>query len=272
MPVIELTHGPVEYRRTAGDPDLAPLVFLHEGLGCVAMWARFPDALARATGRSALIYSRHGYGGSGPARVPRPVTYMEEEASRVLPELLDRLALDRPVLVGHSDGASIALLHASERPVAGLVLLAPHVFVEPETLAGVAAAGTSYRDGPLARRLAGFHDDPDATFHSWADVWLSPAFREWNIEDRLPAIDDPVLVIQGEHDQYGTVRQLRAIEEGVGGPVRRVEIAECGHSPHLERPAETREAVVRFLAPAGTDPGPGHPSLVAPATPGPVLS
>ncbi|MFB7483861.1 alpha/beta fold hydrolase [Streptomyces anulatus] len=248
MPEIELKRGPVEYRRIAGRDDLAPLVFLHEGLGCVAMWGRFPDALARASGRPALVYSRHGYGGSGPARTPRPVTYLREEATDVLPELLDRLGLERPVLVGHSDGASIALLHAGVRPVSALVLIAPHVFVEPETLAGIVAARAAYRDGPLAGRLAGFHDDPDTAFHSWADVWLSPAFRDWNIEDELHGVEAPVLLIQGERDQYGTVRQLHAVERGVAGPARLVEPAGCGHSPHLERPAETLEAVAGFLA------------------------
>ncbi|MFH0245584.1 alpha/beta fold hydrolase [Streptomyces sp. HK10] len=247
MPEIELTDGPIEYRLIDGPADREPLVFLHEGLGCVAMWGRFPDTLARAVGRPALVYSRHGYGGSGPVDGPRPVTYMHREASRVLPELVERLSLERPVLVGHSDGASIALLYAADRPVTGLVLLAPHVFVEPETLAGIRAARELYRESGLAGRLARFHDDPDATFRSWSDVWLSRAFRDWNIEDRLPHVEAPVLLVQGDRDQYGTVRQLRAVEEGAAGPVERAEIEHCGHSPHLERPEETLEAAVDFL-------------------------
>ncbi|MEU8872181.1 alpha/beta hydrolase [Streptomyces javensis] len=248
MTVIELRDGPVEYRRIEGRADLRPLVFLHEGLGCVAMWARFPHALARATGRPALVYSRHGYGGSGPARVPRPVTYLHNEATRVLPELLDRLSVANPVLVGHSDGASIALLYASERPVSATVALAPHVFIEPETLAGIRRARASFDAGELSRRLARFHDAPATVFGAWSDVWLSPKFRGWNIEGSLPGITSPTLLIQGDRDQYATLRQLDTLEKGLGGSSQRVEFTHCGHSPHLERPQETQDAIVRFLS------------------------
>lgn len=246
MPEIELRGGPVEYRYIEGTGALAPLVFLHEGLGCTAMWGRFPDLVARATGRAAVVYSRHGYGGSAPAGATRPVTYLHDEAE-VLAELVSRLSLDRPVLVGHSDGASISLLYGAEHPVGGLVLLAPHVFVEPETVAGVTAAREAYRSGELARHLAGFHDSPDRAFHSWAAVWLSAEFRDWNIEGALPAIKAPVLLIQGREDQYGTARQLRAVQTGVSGPADCLEIPDCGHSPHLQCPDETADAVVRFL-------------------------
>jgi pimeloyl-ACP methyl ester carboxylesterase len=248
VPRTELHNGPVEYRWTHGPARPGPpLVFLHEGLGCVATWKRFPDTVARASGRSGMLYSRHGYGGSGPAPGRRPVTYLHDEATRVLPELLDRLALAGPLLVGHSDGASIALLHAAEHPVAGLVLMAPHVFVEPETLAGIAAARAAYREGGLARRLAGFHDDAETAFRSWTGVWLSEEFRRWNIEGVLPDVQCPVLLVQGDADQYGTVRQLDAIEAGVAGPTRRVVLPHCGHSPHLEQPAKTCEAMTDFL-------------------------
>ncbi len=247
MPYAELSGGPVEYRWTGGAAGPGPLVFLHEGLGCVAMWGRFPDAVARATGRRGVAYSRHGYGGSGPAPEPRPAGYLHDEAARVLPELLDRLSVERPVLIGHSDGASIALLHAAEHPVAGLVLMAPHVFVEAETLAGIAAARAAYREGGLARSLNGFHDDADTAFRSWTDVWLSPAFRAWNIEGVLARIECPVLLVQGEADQYGTTRQLDAIEAGVAGPVRRLVLPDCGHAPHLEQPRATVDAVAAFL-------------------------
>ncbi|WP_158889182.1 alpha/beta fold hydrolase [Amycolatopsis anabasis] len=244
---IELRNGPIEYRWIDGDPALPPLVFLHEGLGCVALWSRFPEWAARATGRAALVYSRYGYGSSAPAKAPRPVGYLHEEADRVLPELLTASRIDRPVLIGHSDGASIALLHAASHPVSAVVALAPHVFVEPETLAGITAATDAYRAGSLARRLARYHDDPDGTFWSWAEVWLSPEFRDWNLENLLPGIDRPVLLIQGEQDQYGTVRQLEAIERGVSGPVKRVELADCGHAPHLAHPGTTVAAVADFL-------------------------
>lgn len=250
MPHVDLENGPIEYRWTSPDaaPGGPPLVFLHEGLGCVATWRRFPDAVARACGRRGLVYSRYGYGGSGPAAVPRPVGYLHDEATHVLPALLHRLSTDRPVLVGHSDGASIALLHAAAHPVAALVLMAPHVFVEPETLAGIEAARESYREGGLARRLAGFHDDAETAFRSWTGVWLSEEFRTWNIEGALRHVRCPVLLIQGDGDQYGTVRQLEAIEAGVTGPVQRVLLPRCGHSPHLEQPAATRDAVADFLA------------------------
>lgn len=244
---LALRDGPIEYRRVEGDPELAPVVFLHEGLGCVATWGRFPDDVGRASGRTVVAFSRHGYGGSGPARLPRSVHYLHDEASGPLPQLLDCLGLEAPVLVGHSDGASIALIHAASRPVSGLVLLAPHVFVEPETLAGLRAAVARYRRGDLAGRLAQFHADPAATFRGWSEVWLRPEFREWNIEALLPRIDCPVLVIQGEDDQYGTARQLDAVEAGVAGPVRRLDLAECGHAPHTEQPARTLQALVGFL-------------------------
>jgi pimeloyl-ACP methyl ester carboxylesterase len=247
VPHVELADGPVEYRWIDGSADLAPLVFLHEGLGCAAMWSRFPDQVAAAAGRSALIYSRHGYGGSGQLRGCRPVTYMHHEADQVVPELFAALRIDRPVLVGHSDGASISLLHAAGHPVAGLALLAPHVFVEPETLSGIQAALAAYRDGKLADRLARFHDDPDATFLSWSGIWSSPEFRSWNIEDCLPTVDCPALLIQGMQDQYGTSRQLDVIQKGVTGWTDRVEIEDCGHSPHLDQPEHVADTIVDFV-------------------------
>ena len=175
-----------------------------------------------------LVYSRHGYGRSAPTVLPRQVTYMHHEADVVLPEVLARFALEPPVLVGHSDGASIALLYAGAgHPVAGLVLIAPHVFVEDVTVSSIARARDTYAQTDLRDRLARHHDDVDATFWGWNDIWLLPAFRSWNIEDCLGAISCPVLLVQGDADPFGTTAQLDAIEAGVAGPV--AAFARAGH-------------------------------------------
>ena len=236
----------------AADPSdgRPPLVFLHEGLGSIDLWRSFPDAVRAATGApTTVVYSRHGYGRSDPVGEPRPVSYMHTEADEVLPALLAHLGIERSVLVGHSDGASIALLHAgAEHPVAGLVLLAPHVMVEDESVAGIAAAREAYEHGGLRRRMVRHHVDVDATFRGWNDVWLSPAFRSWDITDRLGAIDAPVLAVQGSQDQYGTLAQLDAIEHGVKGPFTRLVIPGAGHAPHLDAPTETLAAITTFIA------------------------
>ncbi|MFE9748349.1 alpha/beta fold hydrolase [Saccharothrix saharensis] len=238
----------------AGGSDLPALVFLHEGLGCAATWGRFPDRVARATGREVLVYSRHGYGGSGPAETPRTPRYMHDEALDVLPELLDRLELHRPALIGHSDGASIALLHAAKHPVDRVVVIAPHAFVEAKTLAGIRRAVDLYTEGPLRSGLAKIHDDPDVTFAAWTGIWLSRAFRSWDIAAELTTVDAPVLMVQGDRDQYGTTAQLDAVERAVRGRTSRVEIADCGHQPHLEQPDEVLVVIEHFLrADVGVD-------------------
>jgi pimeloyl-ACP methyl ester carboxylesterase len=226
------------------------LVFLHEGLGSIGLWRSFPDDVCRACGdRELLVYSRQGYGHSAAAPGPRPVSYMHDEADKVLPALVGQLGIDRPVLVGHSDGASIALLYAGAgRPVRALVLLAPHVFVEDRSIEGIEAARRAYRDGDLATRLGRHHDDPDATFRGWNDVWLSPGFRSWNIEDRLPVVTCPVLLVQGDADPYGSIAQLDALERGVAGPCRRIVLPGVGHAPHAEAPSETLAVVGGFVA------------------------
>jgi pimeloyl-ACP methyl ester carboxylesterase len=235
--------------RGSGDGAGPPLVFLHEGLGSVDLWRDFPDAVrGRLGGPPTLVYSRRGYGRSDPADLPRPVGYMHHEADVVLPAMLARCGLDRPVLVGHSDGASIALLHAGAgRPVAALVLIAPHVFVEDVTVAAIAGARDDYAATDLRDRMVRHHDDADATFWGWNDVWLDPAFRSWNIEDRLPDVACPVLLVQSEHDPYGTAAQLDAIEAGVQGPVRRLEVPGESHAPHLDAAGAVVAAVVDFL-------------------------
>jgi pimeloyl-ACP methyl ester carboxylesterase len=224
------------------------LVLLHEGLGCVELWRRFPEALRNATGRRVVVSSRVGYGHSGPAPLPRPVTYMHDEADVGLPALLDAVAIELPVIVGHSDGASIALLAAGAGvPVAGLVVLAPHVIVEEVTVASIAAARTAYDTGDLRARLARYHDHVDNAFRGWNDVWLSPAFRAWDITDRLPAIDAPILAIQGTDDPYGTLRQVDLIEACVAGPVERLVLPGVGHAPHLEAPEAVLNAITAFV-------------------------
>jgi pimeloyl-ACP methyl ester carboxylesterase len=233
----------------AGAEHRPPLVFLHEGLGSIAQWRSFPADVRRGVGEPAtVVYSRHGYGSSAVVDQARTPDYMHHEADVVLPELLVELGIRRPVLVGHSDGASIALLYAGAgRMVAGLVLLAPHVFVEDRSIAGIAAARVAFAETDLSERLARYHHDAESTFRGWNDVWLSPEFRSWNIEDRLRWIDCPALLLQGAEDQYGTLAQLDAIERGVTGPCRRVVVPGVGHSPHLEAADATRDVVVAFI-------------------------
>jgi len=228
-------------------------VFLHEGLGSVELWRTFPDQVrAAAGGPTTLVYSRAGYGRSSPVERPWPVGYMHREALEVLPELLARLGLERPVLIGHSDGASIALLHAgSGHPVAGLVLLAPHVVVEDVSVAGIAAAAAAYRSTGLRERLARYHDDVDGVFWGWNDVWRSAAFRDWNIEPVLAGIDAPVLAVQGDADEYGTLAQLDAIEAGVRGPFERLVVPGAGHVLHSGDATALVEAVGRFVRSLG---------------------
>ncbi len=240
----------LEVRRLAPTrAGLPTLVFLHEGLGCAELWRGFPQDLAAATGCGAVVYSRYGYGRSDPFTEPRTMRYMHEEAARSLPVLLDRLDVAEPLIVGHSDGASIALLYASAptRPVAGLALLAPHVFVEDLSIAAIEAARRAYLEGDLRERLARYHEDPDATFFGWNDVWLSPEFRTWNIEEALGSVTCPVLVVQGTADPYGTLAQVRAVAAGVRGDFGEVTIDGCGHAPHLGAPEETLLAVARFV-------------------------
>jgi pimeloyl-ACP methyl ester carboxylesterase len=247
---VEVTGGRLEVDVTSGDDRLPTLIFLHEGLGSIDLWRGFPDEVRDRTGEHpVVVYSRHGHGRSAPSVMPRPVDYMHHEADVVLPELLAALAVDRPVLIGHSDGASIALLHAGDgHPVAGLVCLAPHVFVEPESIAGVAAARRAFEEGNMVRRMALYHDDPVATFRGWNDVWASDDFRNWNIEDRLPGVTAPVLVVQGLGDQYGTVEQVDRIGAGVNGRSERLVIHGAGHAPHLDARESVVESIARFVS------------------------
>ncbi|HZD23732.1 MAG TPA: alpha/beta hydrolase [Acidimicrobiia bacterium] len=227
----------------------APIVFLHEGLGSVDLWRRFPGNVTTATGRQGLIYSRYGNGWSTPLREPRRPDYMHEEASHVLPKVLDRFVNGAPVLVGHSDGASIALIYAgSGNPVGGLVLIAPHVFVEEETIASIGSIRDRFGESDLALKMSKHHLEPERTFYGWADVWLSPAFRNWNIEEYLSGVSCPILVIQGDADEYGTSKQLESIEAGVCGRVTTVLVEDAGHSPHLSHTEQVTDTVTGFIA------------------------
>ncbi len=234
-------------------PGTPPLVLLHEGLGSAELWGEFPDRLAERTGCGTLVYSRYGFGRSDALTEPRDAGYLDREALVALPAVLAALSLESPVLVGHSDGATIALIHAADGrwAVRGLVLEAPHVFVEEMTLEGIVRARAAFRGGTLRERLRPWHTDVDATFGGWADLWLQPGFRDWTIERRLPGVRCPTLVIQGEDDQYGSMAQVTAIERGVGGPVTKLLFPDCGHAPHVQRADEVLGRIAAFVASLG---------------------
>lgn len=251
MPFVTLCGHRIEYQDIpAARAGLPALIVLHEGLGSLALWRDFPATLAAATGCRTVTYSRRGYGASAPLAAPRQTDYMHREALEDLPALRAAFGLDDPILVGHSDGGSIALIHAGagKWPVRALVLEAPHVFVEDISIQGIAQAKTDYDRGELRRRLGRYHADVDHAFRGWNDVWLSPEFRSWNIEEFLPGITCPILAIQGTDDQYGTLAQLDAIQSRVKGPFERLVLDRCGHSPHRDRESATREAMARFIA------------------------
>jgi pimeloyl-ACP methyl ester carboxylesterase/GNAT superfamily N-acetyltransferase len=236
----------VEVLDLPGDADKPALLLLHEGLGSVGLWRGFPQQLQSATGRRTVAFSRYGHGQSDRPRNRRTPSFMHEEALEVLPELIGALGLDLPVLMGHSDGASIALIYAAHYPARAVVAIAPHVFVEELCINEIARVRDTYKDTDLRERMARHHRDPDAAFFGWNDVWLDPAFPQWNITDDIARITCALLLIQGERDQYGTMAQLDAIEQRAAGPVRRVHL-DCQHSPPTECPDETVEAIAGFL-------------------------
>jgi pimeloyl-ACP methyl ester carboxylesterase len=242
----------IEYRfAMSGEPTGIDIVMLHEGLGSVSMWRDFPDRLAAATGGRALVYSRHGYGRSTPITRPRSIEYMHEEARVWLPAILERLNIRRPVLFGHSDGASIALIYAArpQSEVAGLVALAPHVKVEEVTIRSIAQAKAAYTSTDLRERLRRHHTDVDSAFWGWNRIWLDPEFRSWNIEALLPQIRCPVLAMQGEEDEYGTMEQIESIGRAVNGS-QLIALPGCRHSPHRDQPESVLRAVGQFIAAA----------------------
>lgn len=256
---LEVQHIPA----SPGKAAQAPLVFLHEGLGSVAMWRDWPARLCAATGRAGLVYSRQGYGRSDPRPDVRgepaerdgrrsgrlQPDYMQREALAVLPALLQRLGIAQPVLVGHSDGGTIALIHASRHPVAACIVLAPHVMVEEVSVRAIEQARQAYVQGELRARLARYHADVDGAFWQWNDVWLSDGFRRFDIREDCRRIRAPLLALQGLDDPYGTLAQIHDIA-AAAPQARLVELAACGHSPHREQPEAVNAAIVDFLRPA----------------------
>lgn len=238
----------LEYRRAGPDAGGPTLVFLHEGLGSIGQWRDFPQRIAEYTGLPAIVYARHGHGQSDALQQARGVDFMHREALEVLPEFLRALGIVRPILIGHSDGASIALIYAgSGHPLRALVAMAPHVFVEDVSIAGIRAAKRAFETTDLPRKLARHHRDASKTFCGWNEVWLSPAFRTWNIERFLPEIHCPLLAIQGYADEYGSMAQLDAIARQVSGPVELLRLEHCGHSPQQDQPETVAAAIVEFV-------------------------
>lgn len=255
MAKIEVNGVGIEYRRVGeGAPQQrAPVMFLHEGLGSVAMWRDWPAQVCAAAGRTGIVYSRRGYGESDAIPDVRGAgrlgpDYMHREAFDVLPRLLEALGIESPVLLGHSDGGTIALLYASRFPLGACIVMAPHVIVEPCSVAAIEAAREAYGAG-LRERLQRYHADVDSAFWQWNDVWLSAAFRDFDIRPDCRRIEAPLLAIQGEDDPYGTLRQIEEIEPR--GPCTRQVLAHCGHSPHRDQPQRTQDLVVEFLASVG---------------------
>lgn len=235
-----------------GSPGEKPtIVLLHEGLGSIGLWRSFPEKLAELTGYCVLAYSRAGYGSSDPVELPRPLDYMTREAIEVLPGVLDAIGFKRGILLGHSDGASIAAIYAGgvkDLRVRGLCLISPHFFTEPMGLASIAEAKVQYEKTNLRERLAKYHANVDNAFWGWNGAWLDPGFKAWNIEDYIAYIRVPVLAIQGRDDQYGTLAQIEALETGCYAPVDAVILENCKHSPHVEQPERTLAAVSDFVA------------------------
>src|SRR5579872_2830626 len=240
----------LEYRMIGLRPNQAPtLVMLHEGLGCVGLWGDFPDKLAEVTGAGVFVYSRAGYGQSSPVTLPRPLSYMHEEAGGTLPRLLDAIDFRRGLLIGHSDGASIAAIYAGthqDHRVGGLVLMAPHFFTEDEGIASIMEAKKAYETGNLRARLAHWHADVDIAFNGWNGAWLDPDFRRWDITEQLAYIRVPILIVKGEDDQYGSARQIEVAREECYCPVEVALLPGARHSPQRDTPDAPNEIRNRF--------------------------
>jgi pimeloyl-ACP methyl ester carboxylesterase len=243
----------LEVRWIGPRPLEAPtIVMLHEGLGSVAQWRDFPDQLAASTGCGVFLYSRAGYGGSDPVVVPRPLTYMHDEALDVLPKVLDAIGFERGILLGHSDGASIAAIHAGgvrDPRVRGLVLISPHFFVEAVSVASIAEAKAAYETGSLRERLARYHgDNVDCAFWGWYRAWIDPEFAKWDIREYIGSIRVPMLIVQGSDDPYGTMAQVEAAQAESHSPVEVAVIPGARHAAHVEQPAPTLSAITSFIS------------------------
>ena len=247
--LIDVRGTSIEYFETAkiqgGD-----ILLLHEGLGCVELWRDFPEQLATVTAHNVLAYSRAGYGNSAPITLPRSLDHMEREARDFLPLFIQGLALEQPILLGHSDGATIALEFAAAFPnaLSGLILIAPHVFVEQVSIDAINAANLAYSDGSLRDKLQRYHGaNVDNAFRGWCDTWLNPAFRTWDIRPRLRRIKAPILLLQGANDEYGTVLQVQSIEQNSGGSVKSVILSDSGHAPHQDNLEDSLRAIAKFV-------------------------
>jgi pimeloyl-ACP methyl ester carboxylesterase len=250
MPYLRAADRSLYYESIDGEPGRPALLFLHEGLGSIRQWRDFPARVCAATGCAGLVYDRYGYGQSDVlAESRRTVRFMHEEALVSLPGLLAGLKLNDVVLVGHSDGASIALIHAGGgHAVRGVVAMAPHVFIEPVCLESIAKAKATFETTDLPQRLGRYHRDVRKTFYGWADVWLDPDFEKWDIrDDYLPGVRCPVLAIQGYDDEYGTMEQLEEIKRRVKGPCELLKLENCGHAPFRDKPEVVKAAVASFL-------------------------
>jgi pimeloyl-ACP methyl ester carboxylesterase len=248
--IVNGKHIEAEWHGAA--PERTPtLVLLHEGLGSLSMWRDFPAKLAQRTGYGVLVYSRPGYGKSDPVTLPRPLSYMHDEALEVLPQVLDQAGIKKTILIGHSDGASIATIYAGGQQdfrVRGLVLLAPHFFVEDISVKSIAAAKVAYETGDLRERLKRHHgSNVDVAFRGWNEAWLDPRFRDWRIDDYVAHVRVPILIVQGTDDQYGTLAQVQLAESDAYCPVEATILGRCGHSPQIDRPDETLAAIGEFV-------------------------
>ena len=248
---LQINSQNLEYRMIGPRPDAAPtLVLLHEGLGCVGLWGDFPDKLQKATGCGVFVYSRAGYGQSSPVKLPRPLSYMHDEARETLPTLLDAIGFERGLLIGHSDGASIAAIYAGshqDHRVGALVLIAPHFLTEDPGIASIVEAKKAYETGDLRARLSRWHADVDNAFKGWNGAWLDPEFRKWDITEFLAYIRVPTLIVQGEDDQYGTVKQIEIAQQECYCPVEVALLSGARHSPQREAPEATLKAISEFV-------------------------
>jgi pimeloyl-ACP methyl ester carboxylesterase len=247
---LDVNGARLEFAWAGPPPDAAPtIVLLHEGLGCVALWRDFPEKLAAATGFGVLVYSRLGYGRSSPVALPRPLDYMTREAVDSLPRVLDAAGVGRTVLVGHSDGATIAAIYAGavdDSRLLGIALIAPHFFAEGHGLRAIRAAERAFAEGDLKPRLAKYHADVEGAFHGWSRAWLDPEFERWSVAEYIDRWRVPALVVQGEDDAYGTLKQVEEIRARARVGSETLVLPGCGHAPQFERPAETLAAVAAF--------------------------
>jgi pimeloyl-ACP methyl ester carboxylesterase len=264
---LSIGSSELEYRMIGPAPDVAPtIVMLHEGLGCVGLWGDFPEKLAAATGAGVFVYSRAGYGGSSAVPLPRPLDYMHAEALQVLPKILDASGFRRGLLLGHSDGASIAAVYAggvADHRIRGLVMIAPHFVVEQLSLSSIAEAKTAYEQGSLKTKLARWHGNVDNAFYGWNGAWLDPKFRGWDISEYLGYIRVPLAILQGADDQYGTLRQIEIAEQECYCPVDVTIVPGAGHAPHREAPQLALTTIADFINRILLSHGEGRPQRVA---------